>query len=575
MKLLQILVTLLFIGKGFCTNSTLSTGVQLPVNSLLLSENSLFTLRFQSDGNLCGYNELDNSAYWCTSKYDNTPAYVLIQPDCNLVAISTVGDVFWSSNTSAAGKECFLKINSDRNIVLYNWDLSPVWSCSAEKKGCTLDNPRSASLQNNILFGYQGWFATDEGGLGWIHWSNGSPPNENSVTFDLFPDISDFPQSILDPNVNLTSRIDGLPIPFYDALGAVDVHFSWMSRYGINGVVVQRFVSELTNPTLLERRNKILEACQSSAEKYNKVFMIEYDISGADPNNWMNMVVSDWDYLANTLQITASRSYQHESGKPVVMLFGIGFTEHPGTPSEAMTLINTLQDKFGCYFVGGVPTYWRDGDSDSQPGFSDVYATMDTISPWLVGRFSSNREFQQLFNKVLVEDVKLTSSRGQRYAPTVFPGFSWTNVQRIYGSSYPLNQIPRNGGAFWEYQVTAMMNDLGGQGAQFIFGAMFDEFDEGTAMAKAASTELDLPVEGTFLYLSIDGKSIAADYYLELAGRYSATFNQATSRITTSQGTLVSDSEEFDEVSHKQQIKSFEVEHNRIRNIKRRSILIQ
>ena len=199
---------------------------------------------------------------------------------------------------------------------------------------------------------------------------------------------------------------------------------------------------------------------------------------------------------------------------------------------------------------------------------------MDTISPWLVGRFSNNKEFQQLFNKVLTEDVKVTSNRGQRYAPTVFPGFSWTNVQRIYGSSYPLNQIPRNGGAFWEYQVNTIIHDLGGLGAQFIFGAMFDEFDEGTAIAKAASTELDLPVEGTFLYLSIDGETIASDYYLELAGRYSTTFNQQT-EIAHSLKTqsIFSVSEEFNEIKHKLQTQSFEAAYNRIRNAKRKLIV--
>lgn len=54
---------------------------------------------------------------------------------------------------------------------------------------------------------------------------------------------------------------------------------------------------------------------------------------------------------------------------------------------------------------------------------------------------------------------------------------------------------------------------------------MFDEYDEGTAMAKAASTISDIPVEGTFLYLSIDGVNLPNDYYLILAGNYTKTFN--------------------------------------------------
>jgi hypothetical protein len=46
---------------------------------------------------------------------------------------------------------------------------------------------------------------------------------------------------------------------------------------------------------------------------------------------------------------------------------------------------------------------------------------------------------------------------------------------------------------------------------------MFDEVDEGTAMYKLAPTAAQLPAQGTFVPLNIDGYSLNSDWYLRLA----------------------------------------------------------
>ena len=101
-----------------------------------------------------------------------------------------------------------------------------------------------------------------------------------------------------------------------------------------------------------------------------------------------------------------------------------------------------------------------------------------------------------------------------------------------------MNAIPRNGGQFWEMQINSFFNDLvdpdTGTHAFYVMGAMFDEFDEGTAMAKAASTVDDIPAEGTFLYLSIDGEEIPSDFYLLLAQKYSYNFINSPSHAKNS-----------------------------------------
>ena len=76
-----------------------------------------------------------------------------------------------------------------------------------------------------------------------------------------------------------------------------------------------------------------------------------------------------------------------------------------------------------------------------------------------------------------------------------------------------LNQIPRNGGDFYWHQAWNAVRS----GCTMIYGAMFDEVDEGTAMFKLAPTQAQLP-QGSFVPLNIDGEALPSDWYLRLAG---------------------------------------------------------
>jgi hypothetical protein len=52
-----------------------------------------------------------------------------------------------------------------------------------------------------------------------------------------------------------------------------------------------------------------------------------------------------------------------------------------------------------------------------------------------------------------------------------------------------------------------------------LYGAMFDEVDEGTAMFKLAPTPAQLPAQGVFVPLDIDGAKLPSDWYLRLANQ--------------------------------------------------------
>jgi hypothetical protein len=54
--------------------------------------------------------------------------------------------------------------------------------------------------------------------------------------------------------------------------------------------------------------------------------------------------------------------------------------------------------------------------------------------------------------------------------------------------------------------------------------AMFDEYDEGTVIAKAAEDASMSPTDQYFLTLDADGVAVSSDFYLRLAGDINRLF---------------------------------------------------
>jgi len=298
-----------------------------------------------------------------------------------------------------------------------------------------------------------------------------------------------------------------------------NVHFDWMETYGIDGVFIQRFVSEcLYGPNL--DKDIILKNAVAAAERTGRVISLMYDISGASEELWATAILNDWKHVVEDFHVTNSSSWMQHEEKPVLAIWGMGFTDHPGTVESSLALLSDLRQYMKITFLGGVPTHWRNSSGDSKPGFESLYSSMDVVSPWLVGRFGSNDAFDQYMTDTFLEDVKFAKAGGNGYAPVVFPGFSWSNLQRTNGGEAEFNQIPRNGGEFWSHQVEAWQAFEDDE-VLFIYGAMFDEVDEGTAMFKCVSKLEDTRSSpGQFLYYSVDGVDVKEDFYLELAGNY-------------------------------------------------------
>jgi hypothetical protein len=383
-----------------------------------------------------------------------------------------------------------------------------------------------STLDGKLLMGYQGWFSCPDDGsdTGWFHWFNGDVSDAAHFRVDMWPDTSELtpaercPTSMTYPN--------GSPAYLYSASDPTTVmrHFEWMSQYGIDGVFLQRFVSELSIPNFFAQRNTVLANVRAGAEAYGRVFAIEYDISNdkADPN-LVEEIETDWKFLVDVEHITASPSYVHQNGLPVLGIYGLGLNLYPVVPAQAMALVNFFEHnpdpRYRVTLMGGVPSSWRtlDGDSLTDPGWADYYCSLNIISPWLVGRFSTDAEVDQYYQTTIAADMARASQCGAKYMPVVFPGYAFSNTNNGLGpppAGRSFNEIPRRGGELYWRQVY----DAVSMGAPMIFNAMFDEVDEGTAMYKIAATANDEPVGVQLLSLDADGQKLPNDWYLRLGG---------------------------------------------------------
>lgn len=364
----------------------------------------------------------------------------------------------------------------------------------------TVDHKPSpiGDVVGKVVVGYQGWFAAIGDGspinLYW-HWSNTweKEPSPTNTAIHAWPDVRDYTSTFPTQYANLNN---GQPANVYSSFSdqTVDVQFKWMKQYGIDGAALQRF-----NPSGIEGpiRDAMAAKVKIAAEANSVKFYIMYDVSG-----WTNMqteIKTDWTNKMSAY--TASAAYAKQNGKPVVCIWGFGFSDdnHNFTASACVDVIKWFQSK-GCYVIGGVPTHWRDQNSDSRPNFLDAYKAMDMISPWMVGRIGNVNESDGFFTNVNKADEVFCAANGIDYQPCVLPG-DLQGRQRAHGD-------------FMWRQFYNMKR----AGAQGLYISMFDEYNEGNQIAKTAESQQFVPAGSGFLGLDEDGTPCSADYYMRLTG---------------------------------------------------------
>jgi len=378
----------------------------------------------------------------------------------------------------------------------------------------------ASSLTGKHLVGYQGWFTCPGDGSqidDWLHWSPNQPPDPQNVSFDAWPEVSGLPADArCDTDFVLG---DGTPAQLFSSNrpSTVDRHFQWMADYGIHGALLQRFTNALHLPAHLAFRDQVAANTLNAANHHGRVFAVVYDITGTAPDQWMQRVMDDWRHLVDDLQLTDSNRYLRDGGLPLVGVWGIGFTDRPGTAQEALALLDFFQNnpepRYRATVLGGVPTYWRtlSNDAKPDPAWLGVYERLDVLSPWTVGRYRTQTGANQHRINLQVPDMNWTNARGIEYLPVIFPGFSWANLT---GDPSTFNLIPRQGGRFYWRQLYNSVD----MGATSLMTAMFDEVDEATAIIPIAANSSRVPTTGQFLHLQQDGEQLPADWYLRLAG---------------------------------------------------------
>lgn len=370
------------------------------------------------------------------------------------------------------------------------------------------------SYSGIVMAGYQGWFSAegDGSGRGWHHYEKRGQFKPGMSTIDFWPDVSEY-YKIYETAFEFANGENAFVYSPYDE-ESVDLHFKWMKKYGIDGVFMQRFVSEIKSSSGKNHFNKVLANAIKAANKYNRAISIMYDLSGCSSEELL-IVEDDWKELQKEFDLFNNKTnpaYLRHNGKPLVAIWGVGFNDGRNyTIANAQKLVESIKNDINPSSVLlGVPYYWRElkRDTENSPLLHDLIENADIILPWAVGRY--NNESYGIASAMIKEDIAKCKTLGVDYVPLVFPGFSWGNLKN-QPSNY--NQIPRYKGDFlWNQIATAKL-----AGAKMLYVAMFDEIDEGTAIFKCLKDD-NLPLNGDGQFVGIE-KSIDSDYYLWLTGQ--------------------------------------------------------
>lgn len=347
------------------------------------------------------------------------------------------------------------------------------------------------SYKGLVMAGYQGWFGTPGDGCShgeqWYHYQERGifEPGVLRNSIDFWPDVSEYEKKYETNNFYYPNGQKAQVYSSYDK-SSVLLHFKWMKEYGLDGVFMQRFVCEVIgNTQSKDHFDKVLEAAMEGSNLYQKAICISYDLSGAIPDHFLGVlndakaIMDKYSLLNRNIK---QKFYLYENGKPLIMLWGVGFNDkRQYSLTDVELLMRGLKD-MGFSIILGVPTYWRDlnGDTMNNTKLHDLIKESDAIMPWFVGRY--NKDSYPAMHDLIVKDIQWCKENGVEYAPLCFPGYADRNM-------HPNNPIfPRFGGQFlWDQAYHCIKS-----GAQMLYIAMFDEIDEGTAIFKCLNKK-DVP----------------------------------------------------------------------------------
>src|SRR5450432_3536630 len=176
------------------------------------------------------------------------------------------------------------------------------------------------SYKGLVMAGYHGWFDApgDGANMGWNHYATHDKFEPGFCKIDFWPDVSEYQKTYETP----FKLADGSPAYLFSSYDSqtVNLHFRWMKEYGIDGVFIQRAVASIKNPVSLHNSNRVLTNALKASQQFHRALAVMYDFSGMnDENNDYEVVINDWKYLVDSLQIAAGgnqQTYLYHKGKP-------------------------------------------------------------------------------------------------------------------------------------------------------------------------------------------------------------------------------------------------------------------
>jgi hypothetical protein len=329
-------------------------------------------------------------------------------------------------------------------------------------RGTSVKAKDNTTLKGKVMTGYQGWFRTpnDPDGGGWVHWGN---IQEGLFSIDQWPDVSQYPESILEKAAGVKLKSGKQAYLFSSAWPpVVDTHFRWMRENDIDGAFLQRFVSDRFQ-AISGRPEWVLSNVRAAANREGRIWAIEYDVSGYPDAKLLETLKADWKWFVDEFRLLEDPNYAREGGKPVVFIWGMPFPDRNISPATANAVADFFKNdpKYGGnYLIGGIPGNWR----KMEVPWQDHILKYDCVLPWMSQSYA--------------EDIKDLRKLGLSYYAHVKPGFSWANLKHIPGGDTSLAFTPREGGQHYWKQLSSAAKG----GSDRMFVGMFDEYDEATAI---------------------------------------------------------------------------------------------
>lgn len=362
-------------------------------------------------------------------------------------------------------------------------------------KALSVESSAAGDVVGKVTVGYQGWFGASGDGSpynSWTHQNLEAWPDIRQYTTTYSGDPFEQAGVVQSPYTgNLGNGSPAKMFSDWDQ-STVNTHFLWMQQNNIDCVALQRFGSAFDADAREKNwRDGMATKVQTAAQTYGRKFYIMYDISGW--TNFQTEIKTDWTNFMSAH--TSSSAYAKQNGKPVVCIWGMGFSNRPGNVTSWQDVVTWFEGQ-GCYVIGGVPVGFNT-DTTNQP----AYNACNMLMAWMVGSTSN-------FQTTYTTELTYCNAHNIDFQSDIYPGTAFYNTD----PSRAKNQIPRTHGDFMWSQFAGAKNAA----VQSVYISMFDEMNEATGILNCAEDASSIPAGKYFLTLDADGTHVSSDFYLRL-----------------------------------------------------------